>query len=124
MKPNLSYSVDISKVLARVEKLEEKVADLEKRLKPAEIVGFSYSWPKNLRPEIKHLHFEVNGDIYGWTSKPEMRWIEGKMQVTSSETFPPIALHDPNNWWFWSDHKRIEAPPQAVLPALISKEYL
>lgn len=119
MKPNLSYSVDISKVIARVEKLEEKVADLEKRLKPAEIVG--YSWPKNLRPEIKHLHFEVNGDIYGWTSKPEVRWTEGKMRVTSSEA--PIALHDPNNWWFWSEHKRIETPPQAVLPTLISKEF-
>ena len=117
MNQDMSY---IESILKRVTMLESKVADLEKRLKPAEIVG--YSWPKNLRPEIKHLHFEVNGDIYGWTSKPEMRWTEGKMQVTSSET--PIALHDPNNWWFWSEHKRIETPPQAVLPTLISKEYL
>jgi hypothetical protein len=123
MKPNLQPSIDFSKIMARIEKLEEKVADLEKRTpKTTEIVGFSYSWPKNLRPEIKHLHFEVNGEIYGWTSKPEVRWTEGKMQVSSSEV--PVALHDPNNWWFWSEHKRIETPPQAVLPAIISKEYL
>jgi hypothetical protein len=123
MKPNLQPSIDFSKIMARIEKLEEKVADLEKRTpKTTEIVGFSYSWPKNLRPEIKHLQFEVNGDIYGWTSKPEVRWTEGKMQVSSSEV--PVALHDPNNWWFWSEHKRIETPPQAVLPAIISKEYL
>jgi len=119
MNQDMSY---IESILERVAMLESRVADLEKKTKPIEIVGFSYSWPKNLRPEIKHLHFEVNGDIYGWTSKPEVRWTEGKMQVTSSES--PVALHDPNNWWFWSEHKRIETPPQAVLPALISKEYL